>query len=821
MRDYDFTAIETGWQKRWEESGAFERGNGGGGEKYYLLEMYPYPSGKIHMGHVRNYTIGDAVARLLRMQGFDVLYPMGYDALGLPAENAAIENNVNPRDWTLQCIAGMEKQQRRMGWSYDWSRKLSTCDPEYYRWNQWLFLRMYERGLAYRREAPINWCPRCETVLANEQVVAGACWRCDTKVEVRSLEQWFLRITQYAEELLAGLDALDGWPERVRVMQKNWIGKSRGATVNFRLKDTGETLPVFTTRPDTLYGATFMVFAPEHPKVMELVKGTDYEKPVAAFVNRVVIEDRFLRTAEDREKEGVYIGRDAINPLTGEPIPIFTANFVLMEYGTGMIMAVPAHDQRDFEFARKYGIAVRVVIVPPGESLDPAAMTRAYEGEGTMVNSGAFSGLHNVEGIERVTRCLEEKGIGEESVQYKLRDWLVSRQRYWGTIIPIIYCDDCGVVPVPEKDLPVEFPTDVEFTGRGNPLATSKTFAAAACPKCGGAARRETDTMDTFVDSSWYYFRFTSPRCRALPFDKEQARYWMPVDQYIGGIEHAILHLFYSRFFTRVMRDLGLTEHSEPFRKLLCQGMVIKDGAKMSKSLGNIVDPDEMIEKYGADTCRLFILFASPPEKDLEWSDRGIEGSHRFLKRTWRALLPLAEKWREASPPAGAIDLEIKRLVHKTLKKVTGDVGVRMHHNTAVSALMEFLNAFSGFVKEKGTGPGALPSLKYAADHFLMMLSLFAPHVSEELWREFGNEGFVSLQPWPRWDEELTVEETVEIAVQVNGKVRDRLRLPKGAGEDEAFEAALASARIRKYTSDGRIVNRVYVPNRLVSIVVG
>ncbi|MFH1238597.1 MAG: leucine--tRNA ligase, partial [bacterium] len=626
---YDFKALERKWQEYWEKNQLFKTREDKNKEKYYVLEMFPYPSGKLHMGHARNYVIGDTYARFLRMNGYNILYPMGYDALGLPAENAAIKNDVNPADWTEKCINTMIEQQRKLGLSYDWSRLVITCRPEYYHWNQWIFLKFYQKGLAYKKKAPINWCPKCKTVLANEQVIQGKCWRCDSKVEVKDLEQWFFKITAYAEELLNDLGKLEGWPERVKIMQKNWIGRSVGTMVNFPLKDSRDSLSIFTTRPDTLYGVKFMTFAPEHPKVQELISGTKYEKEVQKFINRVVIEDKFSRADEDKEKEGVFIGRYAVNPLTGEEIPIYVANFVLMEYGTGAIMAVPAHDQRDFEFAKKYNIPIKVVINPPGEELPVGQMKQAYVEAGIMTDSAQFSGMNSSEAIEKITEYLEQKSWGKKTVQYKLRDWLISRQRYWGTPIPIIYCDKCGMVGVPEDELPVKLPKDVKFTGRGNPLATSETFVNCKCPKCKGKARRETDTMDTFVDSSWYFARYCDPQNNRTPFAKDKVNYWMPVDQYIGGIEHAILHLLYARFFTRALRDLGLYEIDEPFQRLLCQGMVIKDGAKMSKSKGNVVSVDDMVNKYGADTARLFILFASPPERDLEWSDEGVEGAWR------------------------------------------------------------------------------------------------------------------------------------------------------------------------------------------------
>ncbi|MFH0793548.1 MAG: leucine--tRNA ligase, partial [bacterium] len=630
--------IEKKWQRKWESDCDYKVGEDDSRPKYYVLEMFPYPSGKLHMGHVRVYSIGDALARFKRMRGYNVLHPMGYDAFGLPAENAAIKNQIHPGEWTDRCIATMREQQKSLGLSYDWEREVITCRPEYYRWNQWLFLKFFERGLAYKKAAPINWCESCQTVLANEQVEHGKCWRCESTVTVRNLEQWFFKITDYADALLRDLDLLQDWPEHVRIMQRNWIGQSTGPLVDFHIKGSSEPLTIFTTRPDTLYGVTFMVMAPEHPRVMELVRGTPRENEVRDFVNRVVIEDRFTRTAEDREKEGLDLGVKAINPLTGQEVSVFIANFVLMEYGTGCIMAVPAHDQRDFEFAKKFNLPIKVVIQPEGQTLETDAMTAAYIEPGVLVNSAQFSGTPSEEAKNKIVDYLEQKKWGRRSVQYKLRDWLISRQRFWGTPIPIIYCNDCGIVPVPENQLPVVLPREVRITGSGNPLASVESFVKTQCPKCGKPARRETDTMDTFVDSSWYFLRYCDAGNSARAFDSTRAGYWMNVDQYIGGVEHAILHLLYARFFMKALRDLGLTQYGEPFARLLAQGMVIKDGKKMSKSFGNVVEPNEIIEEYGADTARLFILFAAPCEKELEWSDQAVEGCSRFLNRIWRLV---------------------------------------------------------------------------------------------------------------------------------------------------------------------------------------
>jgi len=814
---YNFKKIEKKWQKKWEEERIFRISEDSRKEKFYLLEMFPYPSGELHMGHMRNYTIGDSVARFLRMRGFNVLYPMGYDALGLPAENAAIEKKIHPSSWTDKCIENMKEQQKKMGLSYDWSRLVITAEPEYYRWNQWIFLKFYKKGLAYREKAPINWCPQCETVLANEQVVDGKCWRCEASVEIRSLEQWFFRITDYAEELLEDLKKLKDWPERVKIMQENWIGRSYGTLVNFRLKDSDILIPVFTTRPDTLYGATFMTFAPEHPRVLELIAGTEYEKKVRKFINRVVIEDKFTRTGVDREKEGMFIGRYAINPMNGGEIPIYVANFVLMEYGTGAIMAVPAHDQRDFEFAKKYHIPIKQVIVPPQEeSCRGEDLEAAYEGEGIMVNSGEFDGLSSQEGKEKITQYLIRKGLGRKTVQYRLRDWLISRQRYWGTPIPIIYCDKCKVVPVEEENLPVELPANVEFTGRGNPLAKCDEFINCKCPECGGSAKRETDTMDTFVDSSWYFARYCSPHFKKLPFDKKKIKYWMPVDQYIGGIEHAILHLLYARFFTKALRDLGLYEIDEPFNKLLCQGMVIKDGFKMSKSKGNIVSVDEITQKYGADTARLFILFASPPEKDLEWSDRGVQGCYRFLKRVWNLVREMESKHeRSLNETSGRDEIELRRVTHSAIKKVTEDIET-FHFNTAIAAIMELLNGICDYLRRNGNNS----ELRESVEKLILLLSPFAPHICEELWEVLGGQKFIIRQSWPRYDPKAIKQEEMLIVVEVNGKVRSKIEIPVNLEEEEIKQRAQSDQKIMKHIENKKIKQIIYVPKRLVNIVV-
>ena len=691
MRRYDPQQVETKWQKFWEEKRVFEVDEDPHKPKYYLLEMFPYPSGRLHMGHIRNYSIGDVLARYKRMQGFNVLHPMGWDAFGLPAENAAIEHGVHPAKWTYENIAYMKKQLKRMGFSYDWRREIATCDPSYYKWEQLFFIKMYERGLAYRSFSEVNWCPGCETVLANEQVVNGRCWRCGSEVGKKELQGWFLKITAYAEELLRDCEKLlGGWPEKVITMQKNWIGRSEGLEVDFPLEGREGSIRIFTTRPDTIFGVTFMVLAPEHPLVEELVRGTERETEVREFVRRVKRQSVTVRSSEEVEKEGVFLGAYCINPLNGERIPVWTANFVLMEYGTGAIMAVPAHDQRDFEFAKKYGLPIKVVIRPKDRELRAEDLSEAYTGDGIMVNSGAFDGMSNREAMRKISDLVEARGIGKRTVNYRLRDWGISRQRYWGAPIPIIYCPSCGPVPVPEEELPVQLPLEVEITGKGgSPLAQVEAFVSARCPRCGGPGRRETDTMDTFVESSWYFLRYCSPQREEGPFD-ERVKYWMPVDQYIGGVEHAVLHLLYARFFTKVLRDLGYLEFDEPFSRLLTQGMVIKDGAKMSKSRGNVVDPDDMIARYGADTTRLFILFAAPPEKDLDWKEEGVEGCFRFLNRLWRLFYEVEPKLKGESGGFRE-DGEFRRRIHMARKKVTEDIE-RFHFNTAIAHLMEWVN---------------------------------------------------------------------------------------------------------------------------------
>jgi leucyl-tRNA synthetase len=768
-----FKKIEEKWQKKWEEGGIFKVKEDSGKKKCYVLEMFPYPSGSgLHMGHVRNYSMGDCFARYKRMCGYNVLYPMGYDAFGLPAENAAIKDKSHPKTYTEKAIRIIREQQKQLGNSYDWSREIATCYPEYYKWNQWIFLQMLKKGLAYKKEAPVNWCPNCRTVLANEQVEQGRCWRCKSSAEIRMLDQWFFRITQYAEELLSGLKKLE-WPENVKIMQENWIGKSHGVIVNFPIKGTKESIPIFTTRADTLYGVTFMVYAPEHPKVMKLVKGTKYESKVRKFISKVLIQDKFTRSAEDKEKEGMFIGRHAINPLTKDEIPIYIANFVLLEYGTGAIMAVPAHDQRDFEFAKKYKIPIKVVIKPYQYDLDPKDMVRAYVERGMLVNSGEFDGTDNLEAIGDISEYLKKKKIGKRTVQYKIRDWLISRQRYWGTPIPVIYCDSCGIVPVPEKDLPVLLPENMKFTGKGNPLVASKEFVNVTCPKCKAKARRETDTMDTFVDSSWYFLRFCSPDYGKGMFDK-RAKYWMPVDQYIGGVEHAILHLLYARFFTKVLRDLGLTRTGEPFRKLFTQGMVIKDGAKMSKSFGNVVSQEEISRKYGIDTARLFLLFLASPEKELEWSDEGVVGAFKFVNRVY-SLVGLGKKGREGDMET--MDRQMVTKMHKTVKTVTECMD-DFRFSLAVGTLMGFVNVLYKYRKNPHRAV-----LKDAIETLIILMSPFTPHLSEELWKMVGGRGLVSMHRWPRHDERKIDRKLEMMETLVNSTMNDVKEIIKITGK--------------------------------------
>ena len=861
-RAYNPQQIEAKWQRVWAEQQTFRVTENSSRPKFYCLEMFPYPSGRIHMGHVRNYAIGDVLARFKIMRGYNVLHPMGWDAFGLPAENAAIEQGVHPAAWTTENIRYMRNQLERLGISYDWSREINTCEPDYYKWNQWFFLKFYEKGLAYRKRSAVNWCPSCETVLANEQVEEGRCWRCESVVVQKELEQWFFRITAYAEELLTGCDRLPAWPARVLTMQRNWIGKSIGVEVDFPLAEPLSDLPairIFTTRQDTIFGATFMSLAPESPLVERLVEGRPEAKAVREFVARVSRQEKALRTAADLEKEGVFTGACAVNPFTLEPIPIWVANFVLYEYGTGAIMAVPAHDQRDFEFATRYGIPIPLVIQnPEGTLREP--LTAAYEEQaGTLVNSGQFSGLPVAEGKERIADFIETCGTGARTVNYRLRDWGISRQRYWGTPIPIIYCQKCGTVPVPEADLPVMLPKDVPFTGKGaSPLAQAEAFVKTTCPKCKGPARRETDTMDTFVDSSWYFLRYCSPHETTRPVDPAKVDRWMAVDQYIGGIEHAVLHLLYARFFTKAVRDLGLVKVDEPFTSLLTQGMVCmetyrceehgwllptevnKDGwrckqcgkpvergrvEKMSKSRKNIVDPEHLIVAYGADTARLFSLFAAPPEKDLEWSNAGVEGAYRFLGRVWRLVHDLAPLLKQSNGDhvvaASPMASDLRRLTHKTIKKVTDDIEQEFQFNTAIAALMEFVNGLYKVDARQVKAKTDLSAIREAIETLLILLTPFAPHIAEELWAATGHAKSLAHERWPVFDDALLQEEVLTIPVQVNGKLRSKVTVPADWSKERVIAASKSDAKVGEWIKGKTIKKVVYVEKRLVNIVVG
>jgi leucyl-tRNA synthetase len=826
--EYNPQIIELKWQQAWEADRTFEADARPEQPKYYVLEMLPYPSGILHMGHMRNYTIGDAVARYWRMRGYNVLHPIGWDSFGLPAENAAIQHGIHPREWTNSNIAQMKAVCRRFGFSYDWRREISTCEPEYYRWNQWFFLRMYERGLAYRKRSGVNWCPKCQTVLANEQVVNGCCWRHDdTPVEWRELEQWFLRITAYAEQLLEDMAQLEGhWPERVLVMQRNWIGKSEGAVIRFSLADgCGQGIDVFTTRLDTIYGATALVLAPDHPLAAELIASAPDRVAAERFLAE--IRRRPARTAEvSTDKRGVFTGRMAINPFSGESVPVWVGNFVLAEYGTGAVMCVPAHDQRDFEFCRTYGLPVRVVVQPPGDpSLSAERLEQAWTDYGVLVNSGPYSGLSSEQAMERMLAEAERGGYGRRQTIYRLRDWGISRQRYWGTPIPVVYCDACGIVPVPDHELPVRLPPEVAITGRGrSPLEAVPEFVHTHCPRCHGAARRETDTMDTFVDSSWYFYRYIDPHNDRQPFDPGLARYWFPIDQYIGGIEHAILHLIYSRFFCKVLHDLGLVEHREPVRRLFSQGMVLKGGVAMSKSRGNVVPAMEVAEQYGCDTGRVYMLFAAPPEKDLEWSEQGIEGCHRFLGRLFRLVARHAERLRmvtSQTPPANPASTQEKRLLrrtHQTIRRITLDFEGRWHFNTSVAALMELVNEFYAAEPLEQTVRDEV--LKDCLERLTLLLSPFAPHLAEELWQMLGHRDLVARSAWPGYDAVLAQDELCEVIVQVNGKLRGHLQVEPGLPAAELVRRAQSEPRIAPWLQNKRIVRTVVVPDRLVNFVV-
>ena len=860
---YNPRAIESKWQRSWENDQLFKVDVRADQEKYYLLEMFPYPSGNIHMGHVRNYTIGDVVARYKRMQGLNVLHPMGWDAFGMPAENAAIANKSHPATWTYQNIDNMRAQLKKIGFSYDWDRELATCRPEYYRWEQWLFLKMVEKGQAYRKESYVNWCDPCQTVLANEQVEAGMCWRCGKEVRQKKLWQWFFRITDYAEDLLVHCDKLPGWPEKVITMQKNWIGKSLGAEIRFPIiGGSGDEISVFTTRQDTVFGATFMCLAPEHPLVSALSEGRAQAPAVNEFVERMSRQDRTAKAVESYEKEGVFTGAFCLNPMNGREIPIYTANFALMEYGTGAVMCVPAHDQRDFDFARKYGLDIVVVVTPEDRDLTTEGLAEAYTGEGVMVNSGSFDGMSNREAMEAIARHLETNGLGKKTVSYRLRDWGISRQRYWGAPIPMIHCPACGVVPVPEEDLPILLPEDANLLEGGrSPLPGLASFAQTTCPKCGEKhARRETDTMDTFVESSWYFERYCSPDCHEGMFDKQAVDYWMPVDQYIGGVEHAILHLLYSRFYTRVLNDMGLVNYKEPFTCLLTQGMVCKettacpehgfllpddiaveDGTphcaicgkeavvgrveKMSKSKKNVIDPNILLERYGADTTRLFCLFAAPPERDLEWSEQGVEGGYRFLNRVWRFAADCMDDIKAVSPYTDSPDRlegDVKKLykkTHATIQRVTRDIEDRFHFNTAISAVMELVNALYAF-EEPTDAPKRNPVLRFAVESAILLLSPIVPHFAEEIWETLGNRKSILLAPWPTFREDALTKDELLIVVQVNGKVRSRFTAALDADEESLRQRALSDERALKFIADKPVKKVVVVKKKLVNIVV-
>ncbi|WP_027338632.1 leucine--tRNA ligase [Halonatronum saccharophilum] len=822
MGMYDFKNIEPKLQNRWEEDGIYKSEVKGDKPKYYVLEMFPYPSGNLHMGHVRNYSLGDVFARFKRMEGYNVLHPMGWDSFGLPAENAAIKHKIHPNSWTCDNIDNMRKQFKMMGLSYDWDREVATSNPDYYKWTQWLFLQLYKKGLAYKKKALVNWCPSCSTVLANEQVVDGECERCDSEVIDKDLEQWFFKITDYAQDLLADHKLLKNWPKRVKTMQENWIGQSEGARIKFEIKGSDEKLEVFTTRPDTIYGATYMVLAPEHPLVEELVKGTEKEGEVMAFIEKMKGQEEEERTDGDAPKLGLDTGIKAINPLSGEEIPVMIANYVLMGYGTGAIMAVPAHDQRDFEFAKKYDLPIKVVIQPEGEDFNGDDLKEAYTENGKVVNSDILNALNVKEAIDKIIDYLEGEGIGKKEVNYRLRDWLISRQRYWGTPIPMIYCDSCGVVPVPEEDLPVELPTNVEFTGEGqSPLATIEDFVNTTCPECGKKARREVDTMDTFVDSSWYYLRYTSADLSDKIIDKDRANYWMNVDQYIGGIEHAILHLLYARFFMKFISDQGLVDYKEPFDDLLTQGMVLLDGAKMSKSKGNIVDPLEILDNYGADVARLFILFAAPPERDLDWNDEGVEGAQRFLNRVWRLVSEHIDSLKEAKSNfelSNKEEKELNRQLHLAIKSVTVDVGERKQLNTAISSIMELVNATYKYLSEIDELNYSL--LKEVVESALLLLAPFAPHMTEALWEELGHQESIHLATWPEFDEEATKKDEIEIVVQVNGKVRTKIEVSAQVSKDDLLALVKEDDKIKEYLEDKEIIKEIVVPKRLVNLVV-
>ena len=832
MQDrYDFKSIEKKWQDIWAAENAFKTVEDYDKKKYYVLEMFPYPSGKLHMGHVRNYSIGDVIARFKKMDGFNVIHPMGWDSFGLPAENAAIKHGIHPFSWTNDNINEMHKQLNTLGLSYDWDREVATCKPDYYKWMQWLFIQFYKKGLAYKKDNPVNWCPDCQTVLANEQVVDGCCERCKTPVTKKHLSQWYLKITDYADRLLENLDNLPGWPDKVKTMQKNWIGRSEGAEVKFEIVGTDKTLVVYTTRPDTLYGVTYMVMSPEHPYVKELTRGTEYEAAIDKYVEDCAHKSEIERTSLTKEKTGEFIGHYAVNPVNGKKVPIYISDYVMMDYGTGAIMAVPAHDQRDFDFARKFNLDIIPVVDVPDVDLNN--LTEAAAAEGKMINSGEYDGMNNKDAIKKIIADLENKGLGKKTINYKLRDWLISRQRYWGTPIPMIHCEKCGWVTEKEENLPILLPTDVEFTGKGDsPLTTSKTFRKCTCPECGGEAEREIDTMDTFLDSSWYFLRYCDARNDKVIFDSKKVNYWMNVDQYIGGVEHAILHLMYARFFQMVMHDLGLCDAEEPFSNLLTQGMVTKGYydkdnnyvvAKMSKSLGNVVSPAEIQEKYGADTARLFILFAAPPEKELEWSDAGVEGSYRFLNRVYRLVYDYINELKTESVDSEEIkinssaDKSLNFMINSVVKKVSEDVGGRFNFNTAIASIMELVNEM---YKYKQNAEMNLPLFNKAINDLVVILNPFVPHITEELWEQLGHKDRLYNAEWPEYDEAALVHDEVEVIVQINGKLKDKLTLPNNSSKEVMEESAKELDKIKEALEGVTIVKTIVVPNKIVNFVV-
>lgn len=824
MEKYSPQNIEKKWQSKWLAENVYKTEMDPKKPKYYTLEMFPYPSGNLHMGHVRNYSIGDVLARYKTMEGFNVIHPMGFDAFGMPAENAAIKHGVKPSDWTYSNMDNMKRQQREMGLSYDWDRSVATCSPDYYRWTQWLFQLFYKRGLAYKKKAYVNWCETCGTVLANEQVIEGKCWRCDSQVIKKDLSQWFLKITDYADVLLKDLDLLKGWPDRVKTMQENWIGRSEGLEFNLEVPELGEKIAAYTTRPDTVYGITFLALAAEHPLIEKICQNNPKAQEIKDFCHKAQNQSELERTSSESEKEGIFTGLYAVNPFNGNKVEIWVTNYVLAEYGTGAVIGVPSEDQRDWMFAEKYKLNVIITLQPKDKELKLEEMTEAYvDKAGVLVNSAEFSGMDIKAAMKGIMDKAEAEGFGKRRVNYRLRDWLISRQRYWGAPIPVIYCDDCGEQLVPEDQLPVMLPEDVKFEqGSVSPLAQSESFVNCTCPKCGKPARRETDTMDTFICSSWYYLRYTDPHNDKLPFAKDKVNYWAPVDQYIGGIEHAILHLLYSRFFTKVLRDAGMVDFAEPFTNLLTQGMVLKDGGKMSKSKGNVVSPEEIIGQYGADTARLFILFAAPVDRDLDWSDDGVAGAYRFLRRVWRIMEIFEDKIKSSSDDYDVTALtaeekELRRVLHTTIKKVTEDIRDRFMFNTAISSIMELVNAFYAFQDSKTINGGLVREVSL---NLLKMLAPFAPHITEELWSILVAQGSIHQQQWPQYEEAATVQAEVEIVLQINGKVRDRIMIATGISREEMETAAKANARVQELTEGKTIVKMICVPDKLVNVVV-